>query len=243
MRHFVILFLLCTTPVLALAETTYLRISAGTGFFVNKDGSIITNAHVVQGCEAINILTPAGERPAELVASDHVHDLAVLRAADMGGATSAPLRWNIRDLKVGDAINMIGFPGQAGANGRYTYKKSSVMSLEGPAGEPLWIQLSSVAEKGNSGGPVLDNAGNVIAVISGIAQTYRVSRSGALEGVPIGQSDVAITLATLQDFLHQNGISYYESSSGMVSYSDTMIEKNALSFVVPVRCIQGTVTP
>lgn len=240
-RIFVFLLFFAAMPT--LAQTTYLRVSAGTGFFVNKNGSIITNAHVVQGCESINILTPQGERPAELVASDRVHDLAVLRAMDMGGAATAPLRWNISDLKVGDAVNMIGFPGQAGANGRYTYKKSSVMSLEGPAGEPLWIQLGSVAEKGNSGGPVLDNAGNVIAVISGIAQTYRVTKSGTLDGGPIGQSDVAITLATLQDFLHHNGISYYESSSGMVSYSDSMIEKNALSFVVPVRCIQGTVTP
>ena len=226
-----------------VAEVIYMRVSAGTGFFVNKNGHLVTNAHVVQNCQSINILTPVGERPAELVAVDRQHDLALLRVADMGGAANAPLRWNISDVHVGDVVNLIGFPGQAGANGRYTARKTSVVSLEGPASEPLWIQLASVAQKGNSGGPVLDNSGNVIAVVSGIAQTYRVARTGTIDGPPIGQSDIAITLATLRDFLNQNGVSYYESNSGLVAYSDSTLERNALSFIAPVRCIQGRVNP
>ncbi len=226
----------------ALAQTTYLKISAGTGFFVNKQGHIVTNAHVVRGCESITILTQAGERPATLVSSDTDHDLALLKAQDMGGSSVAPLRWNIRDLKIGDSVNLIGFPGQEGANGHYSYKKTNVSSLEGPTGEPVWIQLDSVAQKGNSGGPVIDGTGNVIAVISGVAQTYRIAQDGRPESNSIGQSDIAITLPTLQDFLHKNAVPYYESASGLVSYADGALEANTLKFVVPVRCMQGSIT-
>jgi serine protease Do len=230
----------CTTASFCLAQTTYLKISAGTGFFVNRDGHIVTNAHVVRGCQSINILTKAGERAATLIASDDEHDLAVLKTSDASGIAVAPLRWNIADLKVGDPVNVIGFPGKEGAAGRYSYKKTSIASLEGPAGNPLWIQLESVAKKGNSGGPVLDGTGNVIAVISGLAQTYRVAKDGHLDPAMIGQSDVAITLTTLQDFLHKNAIPYYESASGLVAYADGALEQNALKFTVPVRCVQGS---
>lgn len=219
-------------------QMVYYKISAGTGFFINKEGHLVTNAHVVRNCESINVLTKSGERPATLVNSDTEHDLAVLRVMDMGDASVAPMRWNIRDLKVGDSVNMIGFPGQDGAKGKYSYKKTKVTSLEGPTGEPLFIQLSSVAQHGNSGGPVLDNTGNVIAVISGMAQTYRVSANGKPEDKPLSQTDVAITLTNLQDFLRRNSIPFYESlSSG--GYGERAIEENALRFTVPVRCIQG----
>lgn len=214
------------------------HISAGTGFVINNEGNLITNAHVVRACQSISVLTPRGEKSASLVGVDAEHDLAVLKLSEAGGAAIAPLRWNIRDLKVGDAVTMIGFPGQAGVEGRHTSKKTSVTALKGPEGEPLFIQLSSVAAHGNSGGPVLDATGNVIAVITGIAQTYKLGPDGRpLPGI-VAQSDVAITLATLQDFLRRTMVPFYESASGG-AYSDAAIEQNALKFTLSVRCVQG----
>jgi S1-C subfamily serine protease len=222
----------------AAQSQTLLKLSAGTGFVINNEGNLVTNAHVVRGCQSISVVTPRGEKPASLVGVDAEHDLAVLKISDAGGAAIAPLRWNIRDLKVGDAVTMIGFPGQAGVEGRHTSKKTSVTALKGPEGEPLFIQLSSVAEHGNSGGPVLDATGNVIAVITGIAQTYKLWPDGRpLPGI-VAQSDVAITLTTLRDFLYRNAVPFYESvSSG--AYSDAAIEQNALKFTLSVRCVQG----
>lgn len=152
----------------------------------------------------------------------------------------APLRWNISELSVGAPVQVIGFPGKAGVDGHYSFKKTSVTSLVGPTGEPRWLQLGSVAEHGNSGGPVLDVAGNVIGVISGMAQTYRVASDGRPEDKPIAQTDIAITLNTLQDFLHENNVSFYESASGLIAYADGALESNALKFTVPIRCIQGS---
>lgn len=233
---------LCATAH-AQQQMRMLQVSAGTGFVINRDGHLVTNNHVVRQCQRITIMTPAGERPASIVANDAGNDLAVLKLSDLGGANITPLRWNISDLKIGDSVTMIGFPGQAGIEGRSSTKKTTVTALQGPEGQPRFIQLASVAEHGNSGGPILDSAGNVIAVITGISQTYWVDKSNpSSDPKLVHQSDVALTLATVQDFLQRNQIPYYQSlSSG--AYSDASIQNNALTFILPIRCIQGEVGP
>lgn len=221
-------------------QTTYYRVSSGTGFVINNEGHVVTNAHVVTDCRAISILTPRGEEQARLVATDTAHDLAVLKTAYISPYT-APLRWNIAELRVGDEVVVMGYPGQAGASGQHVFKKTRLTSLKGPAGEENFVQLSSVAAQGNSGGPVLDGTGHVIAVISGTALTYHADSRGQPVGEAIGRADVAITLAALQDFLREHRVHFYESVSGRVAYGDGILRDNARNFIVPVRCIQDPV--
>lgn len=238
----IVVFLLCFSA--AHAQTvTYFKISSGTGFVINRSGDIVTNAHVLKGCQSISVLGEGGETTAQLVASDSARDLAVIRAPLSARMMVAPLRWNISELNVGDTVVLLGFPGQAGAEGHASFKKTTVSALDGPSGEASFIQLASVAEHGNSGGPVLDTAGNVIAVISGIAQTYHMDAQGHPTGPVVGQSDVAITLNALQDFLRDNTISFYQSQTGAVGYADPILESNAHKFIVPIRCNQGEIKP
>jgi S1-C subfamily serine protease len=237
MRHALIVCLLL--PALANAQQTInYKISSGTGFVINNDGHVVTNNHVVRGCKSISVLTPKGEEAATLIANDSTRDLAVLKTSYIS-QVSAPLRWNINELKVGDSVVVMGFPGQEGAEGHSKYQKTAITALKGPTGEDGVLQLKSVAAKGNSGGPVLDGAGNVIAVISGMALTYRVDAStGNLSHQPIGKSDIAITLDALRDFLRQHGIGFYESASGLVMHGDSYLQENAAHFILPVRCVQ-----
>lgn len=236
---FPVIFLLFATPALA-QQTVLYKVSSGTGFVVNNEGHVVTNAHVVRGCQSISILTSQGEEQAELVAGDAGQDLAVLKTSYIS-PYNAPLRWNISELKVGDSVVVMGYPGQEGSTGRYVFKKTSITSLKGPTGEAQFIQLASVATHGNSGGPVLDGSGNVIAVISGTALTYHADAAGKPYGQAIGQTDVAITLAALQDFLRANRINFYETPSGLVAYGDGILRDNAKNFTVPVRCVQDVV--
>ena len=240
-RYIIWCFYLLFSTLPALAQQTVLyKISSGTGFVVNNEGHVVTNAHVLKRCKSISILTAKGEEQAQLVAADAEQDLAVLKTGFVSPFT-APLRWNIRDLKVGDSVVVMGYPGQEGSTGHYKFRKTSITSLKGPTGEDRFIQLTSVAAQGNSGGPVLDGSGNVIAVISGTALTYRADAGGQPVGNAIGQTDVAITLAALQDFLRANRINFYESASGLVAYGDGVLRDNAKNFIVPVRCIQDVV--
>ena len=238
-----ILTLLATLSAASAQQPTQMlvKISAGTGFFINREGDIVTNAHVLHDCKSMSVHTTQGERPVTLRARDTEHDLAVLR---MQGPVPevAPLRWNIREVKVGDAVIVMGYPGEEGVANQYAFRKTQIIGLSGPTGEANWLQLGDVAEHGNSGGPVLDTTGNVIAVMTGKAKTYRVE-TGNVDShqnpTLIGESDVAITLTALQDFLHRNSIPFYEASSGDAGYADAQLEEKANQFIVPVRCIQG----
>ena len=244
MRIYLLLVLTALTasfPALAQQQTVYYHYLSGTGFVINKEGNVITNAHVVKDCRSISILTANGEEQATLVAADTKHDLAVLKTPYLSPSV-APLRWNISDLRVGDEVVVMGYPGKEGALGHYQFKKTKVTSLRGPGGQERWIQLASVAAQGNSGGPVLDTSGNVIAVITGMTLSYKADGNGNPEGVPLSQADVAIPLVALQDFLQQQAIGFYESSSDGHGYADGALRDNAHHFIVPVRCIQTVET-
>lgn len=221
----------------AWSEQKVIQLSTGTGFVVNPDGQVITNAHVVRHCRSFTVLTPAGERPATLDSLDETQDLAVLDVADARDLSIAPLRWNIRDLKVGDAVLVSGYPGHAALSGELVTRSSTVQALEGPTGEPVWIQLGAVAEHGNSGGPVLDSSGHVIAVLTGMAKTYRTDPRTQQRVELIGQSDIAITLASLQDFMHKHRVSFYERQSSQGVMSAEQIGQEAKKFIVAVRCV------
>lgn len=240
------LLLLAASPVLAQQAMVpvVMKVSAGTGFFVNHGGDLVTNAHVINQCQNISVRTLTGERAATLQAIDRTRDLAVLHV--VGGApvpAIASLRWNIRDLKIGDEVVLMGYPGQEGIAGHYQFKKSTVTALKGPTDEPQWLQLTSVAQHGNSGGPVLDGTGNVIGVITGNATTlrYALDASGNRvgSGEQIGNADVAITLPVLEDFLRQHNVGYFQASSGSTAYADILQERRANRFIVPIRCYQG----
>jgi len=234
-----ILALLVGSP--ALAQQQFIKYSSGTGFYINREGHVITNAHVVRACQSITVHTAQGDVPASLVASDPARDLAVLKINGTPQAI-APLRWNIADVREGTSVWLYGFPGEKGALGQPSFVSTQVVGLKGPSNEPQWLQLKSVAQHGNSGGPVLDATGNVIAVITGIAETYRPATTPGSQPQLVGKADVAITLASLQDFLRLHQVPYYEAASGMVAYAEPILARNAAQFVFPVRCLQGMVT-
>ena len=244
MRRLLPVLLIVTFALPASAQQlipVMVKITAGTGFFVTHDGALITNAHVVKNCERISVKMADGEHAATLADADTGKDLALLRVDHAQPAAVAALRWNIRDLKAGDEVVVMGYPGQEGVNGRDAFRKTTVLGLNGPTGEPQWIQLQSVAEHGNSGGPVLDAAGNVIAVITGNAMTYRTytdASTGKAVRDPelVGKSDIAITLPVLEAFLNDNRVPYNESSSGLVMHADDDLERLSSGFIVPVRC-------
>ena len=219
----------------ANAQQKLIHFSSGTGFFVSKDGHIITNNHVVQNCRSIEVLG-AVNSPATLIARDAQKDLAILKIARPSPLV-APLRWNLESLRVGHKVSILGYPGQAGAQGQLRYSTSQIIGLQGPTGEPQWVQIKPVLEKGNSGGPLLDSTGNVIGVVTGKTQIFQTNTTTGTAPKLIKEADVAITLTELKSFLDRATIRYYQSASGLVQYADTRVNDMARSFVVNVRCI------
>jgi hypothetical protein len=130
----------------------------GSGFVVRADGRIATNLHVIEdAAEATVVLPDSREVPAtSLVAIDRTHDLAVLQVDATG---LVPLKLGDSDqAKPGEAIVAIGHPlgfGNTVSNGLVSAVRDIAPGLK-------LLQISAPISPGSSGGPLIDEAGNVI---------------------------------------------------------------------------------
>ncbi len=138
--------------------------SAGTGFAINKDGAILTSAHVVSACDAVELRVPGSTRrlPVRIRAMDEDNDLAIL---DTGYRAPAILRFAPHLPPAADPVAVIGYPqeGQIRLTPRLTPAQVSY-DLSDPRKRGLLGVIGDV-RRGHSGGPVLDSKGRVIGVL------------------------------------------------------------------------------
>ena len=221
-------------------EAKKLRYSSGTGFFVSRNGYVVTNEHVVRGCKSIT-LAGAIEDEARLIATHPKQDLALLKTKSNRVPQVAPIRINLRSLRLGDTLNVVGFPGRSGFDGNLVYAKTVLLSMDGPMGEPNFLEFHNSAQKGNSGGPLLDDAGNVIGVVTGKAQVIqRGTGANAGQVRVVKESDIAITIPYLRPFLSRHGV-HFNVTGGGLTQSAKQVAKKARKSIVHVRCLQGEV--
>lgn len=223
----------------AHAQQRMLKYSSGTGFFVSAQGHVITNAHVVPACQELT-LGGAVSGPARIIGVDKERDLAVLKY-DGRVPRIAPIRWNLASLRIGQDLTVAGYPGRSGFEGQLTYVKAKLLGMQGPQGEPNFLQFSNSAQKGNSGGPLLDMSGNVIGVVTGKTQLYQYNQTatGNTEPVLVKEADVAVTIPFLRKFLYLNNVHFNIGGSGMAQGNERNVAQTARNSIVHVRCLQG----
>jgi S1-C subfamily serine protease len=147
--------------------------SVGTGMLITSDGQILTNAHVVDGAVAIRVRL-AGEtepRPATLLASDLGNDLALLK---IEGAGFSPIRFaDPEAIGIGDEVVAIGFA--LDLDGEPTVTRGIISAVERTISTRFGvlddlIQTDAAVSSGNSGGPLLNAAGEVVGVVTAVAR-------------------------------------------------------------------------
>jgi putative serine protease PepD len=146
----------------------------GAGIVLSKDGLIVTNDHVVDGASNITVSLDGSNgatRTAQIVATDASHDLALIKV-NPSGVTLHPLALgDSSGVQVGDATYAIGDP--FGLDQTLTTGVVSALQrqIKAPNGATIThvIQTDAALNPGNSGGPLLDAAGNVIGINSQIA--------------------------------------------------------------------------
>ena len=139
----------------------------GSGFIVSKDGQIVTNNHVVEGADSVKVKLSDGRSfDATVVGSDRMTDIALLKieadvelpAVKFGSSDS---------MRVGDEVVAMGNPfglGGTVTTGIVSAKSRNINS--GPYDD--FIQTDAAINRGNSGGPLFNNAGEVIGVNTAI---------------------------------------------------------------------------
>ena len=147
---------------------------SGTGFLIDADGTIVTNAHVVGTAQQAQVRVDESESPidAEVVGRDASTDLAVLRIDPADASRLTPLTLADSDaVAVGDTAIAIGYPLGLDRTATAGIVSGLGRSIEAPNGFSIdeVIQTDAPINPGNSGGPLLDARGRVIGVNSQIA--------------------------------------------------------------------------
>ncbi|WP_374367843.1 DegQ family serine endoprotease [Dongia sp.] len=172
--------------------------SLGSGFVIDATGYIVTNNHVIENAEEITVITHDNEElKATLVGRDEKTDLALLKVE-----TSKPLpavKWGDSDeLRIGDWVLAIGNP--FGLGGTVTAGIVSARQRDINAGPyDDFIQTDASINRGNSGGPMFNMAGEVVGINSAI---YSPSGGSVGIGFSIPANLAKGVIAQIKEFGH-----------------------------------------
>lgn len=181
-------------------EMGYARaVSSGTGIVVDPSGLVLTNNHVIAGATTISAMSVANQQSydVDVLGYDRTHDVALLK---LRGATGLPVA-NLGDsntVNVGDPVISMGNAGGQGGTpsavpGTVIALGQSVVASDDLTGasEKLtgMIRASVPLRPGDSGGPMVNAAGQVVGVNTAASENYRMAQPGG-EGfaIPINQA-------------------------------------------------------
>ena len=198
--------------------------STGSGFRVARN-LIVTNNHVIDGCSRLRV----NGVDAQVRGKDTRNDLALLTANLPGFSTSL----RAQRVAVGEPVAVAGYPLRGLLSG-FNMTTGNLSSLSGMGGDTRLVQITAPVQPGNSGGPVLDSAGNLMGVV--------VSKLDAVKAIKITGDipqnvNFAINANVLRSFLDANGVEYLTVNSDKAITSTDIAEK-AKGFTVLVECLK-----
>jgi len=161
----------------------------GSGFFISADGYAVTNNHVVEKAESVQITTDDGKiHKAKVIGTDPRTDLALIKVED---GPFPYVKLSDKSPRIGDWVLAVGNP--FGLGGTVTAGIVSARGRDiGASAYDDFIQIDAPVNKGNSGGPTFDTDGNVIGVNTAI-----FSPSGGSVGIAFAiPSDTVSTVVT-----------------------------------------------
>lgn len=144
----------------------HMTMSQGSGFIISPDGYVVTNNHVVEHANEVEVALDNGKTlPAKVVGTDKRTDLALLKISD--GQKLPYVEWGSAAPRVGDWVIAVGNP--FGLGGSVTAGIVSARGRDIGAGPyDDFLQIDAPVNRGNSGGPAFDSRGNVIGVNTAI---------------------------------------------------------------------------
>lgn len=153
----------------------------GSGVLISGDGKVVTAAHVVQAADEVTVEFESGESvTSRVVASEPAADVALLQLASVPVRAAVATLGDSERVDIGDQVLVVGAPyglsrtatvGHIGARRRPS-------TIYGDLSLAEFFQTDAAINKGNSGGPMFNLAGEIVGIVS-----YLVSKSGGSEGL------------------------------------------------------------
>ena len=142
--------------------------SSGTAFFITRDGYLLTNHHVVNGCSISKLSYKNKDYDTKLIATDKTLDLALLKA---NIRPENYIEFSSSDPKKLQKIFVAGYPLGKGLSDDLKITSGIVSSLKGFKDNSNEIQVDAAINPGNSGGPIVNESGELVAIaVSGMSK-------------------------------------------------------------------------
>jgi S1-C subfamily serine protease len=162
--------------------------SSGSGFLISSNGLIVTNYHVVEGANKIDVIFPEKglTKSANIRIKDSKNDIAILEIPDFSFASyfSQPVPYVLSDIntiKVGEEVFTLGFPLGEMMGAKSRLSNGRINSLYGLQDDPRLFQISNPLQPGNSGGPLFNNKGELVGlVVSSLNAKYFYENAGII---------------------------------------------------------------
>lgn len=167
---------------------------SGSGFFVLKNGTLITNYHVIEGCELNKVHFKGESFDSKVLSVDKVNDIAILKTDIIPAKVFSVSN---EDVSLLEDVVVAGYPLGKQISAAIKTHKGVVTSLAGAGDNYSFFQTDAAINQGNSGGPIIDQKGNVV----GIAVATWVEEG--VQGVHFG-----IKSSTLKTFASSNGLKF-----------------------------------
>ena len=203
----ILLFTCWFSSISSAQETTKSIIVTGTAFSITKNGFLLTSAHIVNEKDKIEvfILDKNLSIPARLIALDRTADLALLK---INSATTPLPIIDWTNVSSGLDIVALGFPNPQALGDSLKITSGIINSIESNKSTPFLFQFSAQIHPGNSGGPVLSVAGDVVGVVHGYLTFARSHQ-------PSQNVNFAINSSRIIDFLKKEKIDYVTGVSAI----------------------------
>lgn len=177
-----------------LKDNEIVAAGSGTGFIVSNSGHIISNHHVVEGCKTTKVSFKGLVVDANVLAVDKVNDIAILQANIKPNKIFSVSK---DDVSLLEDVIVAGYPLGKNISSAIKTHKGVVTALAGAGDNYSEFQTDATINQGNSGGPVINQKGNVVGV------------AVALMDVSVGQNMFfAIKSSTLKQFANSNNLKF-----------------------------------
>lgn len=206
--------------------------STGSGFIVSTSGHLLTNHHVANGCSNLKIRDSSKiEHDVTIVATDARNDLALLKMSADTSLPAATFRAN-DSVEPGENVVALGYPLAGVLASEVNVSFGYVSATAGLADDTSKLQISAPVQPGNSGGPLLDQAGNLIGVVVAKLDALKVAK--AIGDIP-QNINFAVKGEVAQVFLKAHKVKF-KTATATKKLENTDIASRGRTFTVLVEC-------
>jgi len=205
--------------------------ASGTGFYFNAAGQIMTAAHVVHDCVALEVSHDGKALPGKVIASSNLLDLAVVDAG-IAAERFLPFRRDT-NFELGEAVTNVSYPLQSILAASPNLTRGNVSSRGGLSGSVGQFQFSAPIQPGASGGPVVSDGGELLGITLATMNAMALAKQGAIPQ----NLNFALDARYAALFLSKSNLTFTSVDPNPRGDMHTANEA-ALSAVLSIRCYE-----